>query len=185
MSTNVWRYAWPAVMCTPVFFDQKVNCNSQYFSLFPTTFTNSWTAVAQSFGYTCQLPIFNDYDAVSKDYESIFQERKASNLKYFLKFFTFPFIKCPLGCSTQLTDTNSVPFKHLLNYLFPKFTAFKSSKHQLRCLRNDFLTSMIHLKAFYSSPCLTVTSKGLVLVTCKYHVNVTRKNLVHLQTHLL
>ena len=183
MSQNVWKYAWASVLCTLFFFGKEINCNGEYlFTLFPATFTESWKTAATHVGFEDQynLPLFNDFNSVYNDFSKMIGQRKAKCIKYWLNFFTFPFIKCPVGCSVQLQSVGKISFKHLLNFLIPSFKAFKADKKKLTCMRSDFLRSVIHLDSFFSSPCVEVDVNGLNLLTCFQHENVTDKKFIHM-----
>ena len=183
MSQNVWKYAWASVLCTLFFFGKDYNCNGEYlFTLFPATFTESWKTAATHVGFENQycLPLFNDFNGVYQEFTKMMTQRKAKYIKYWLNFFTFPFIKCPVGCSVQLQSAGRISFKHLLNLLIPSFKAFKAEKKKLACIRSDFLRSVIHMESFFSSPCVEVDVNGLNLVTCIQHENVTDKKFIHM-----
>ena len=183
MFKNVWKYAWASVLCTLFFFGRNMNCNGEYlFTLFPASFTESWKTAANHVGFEHQnsLPVFNDFNCVFKNFTSIMSQRKAKLIKYWLNFFTFPFVKCPAGCSVQIHSTGRISFKHLLNLLFPAFKDFKANKKNLTCMRSDFLRSVIHLGSFFSSPCFEVDANGLNLVTCVQHEYITHKKFIHM-----
>ena len=183
MSKNVWKYAWASVLCTLFFFGSNLNCNGEYlFTLFPVSFTESWKTAANHVGFENQnsLPVFNDFNCVFGNFTSIMSQRKAKFIKYWLNFFTFPFVKCPAGCSVQINSTGRLSFKHLLNLLFPAFNNFKANKKKLTCMRSDFLRSVIHLGSFFSSPCLEIDANGLNLVTCIQHEYITHKKFIQM-----
>ena len=185
MHRSMWKFAWPSVLCSLMFFEDKVNSNGQYFySLLPLTLAQSWFTAAQVAGFfgVGNLPLFNDFDDILKNYNCVRGTTKAKTLKDTLNFLTFPFAKCPAGCSVQVSSYGSISFKHLLNKLFPLFTSFKSSKHILRGMRRDYLSAIIHLDQFLCSPCLTVNDDGLAIVTCPLHNTSIEKNFYHVPT---
>ena len=182
LSCRQWKYAWAAVLCTLLFFGSQLGCNGEYFfSLLPCTFSSSWQSAAVSAGFSDKsLPLFNDFTAIQHDFTVLIEQKKAKALKYGLNFFTFPFVKCPYGCSAQISAVGQITFKHMLNFLFPLFTAFKANRRRLRGMRQDFLAATLHLKFFMSSPCLAVDDNGLNLVTCSMHNNALNKSFIHI-----
>ena len=184
VSCRQWKYAWAAVLCTLLFFGSQLGCNGEYFfSLLPCTFSNSWQSASVSAGFNDKsLPLFNDFTDIQRDFTVLMDQKKAKALKYGSNFFTFPFVKCPYGCSAQISAVGRISFKHMLNFLFPLFTAFKANRRRLRGMRQDFLTGIFHLKLFMSSPCLAVDDDGLNLVTCSMHNNAINKSFIHVPT---
>ena len=118
LSCRQWKYAWAAVLCTLLFFGSQLGCNGEYFfSLLPCTFSNSWQSAAVSAGFNDKsLPLFNDILAIEYDFTVLIEQKKAKALKYGLNFFTFPFVKCPYGCSAQVSAVDQITFKHMLNF---------------------------------------------------------------------
>ena len=179
---NQWKFAWPSVLCSLMFRESMFMSNGEYFfSLLPSTITVSWSNAARSAGFHVNtgIPVFNDFDVINAECMQIKNVNKAFYLKNRLNFVTFPFAKCPVGCSVQLTSYSTISFKHILHFLFPSFTSFKASKIHLRGMRPDYLTAVIHLEHFCCSPCVTVNDNGLEIVTCALHENSIDKNVFH------
>ena len=178
-----WNHAWPSVLCTLFFSGDKYGCNGRYFfTLFPKSFTDSWAKVSCRFGY-CNLetlPLFEDYTLIKKQFDQLVMSHRGHDLKHNLNNFSFPFIKCPVGCNTLINETGKISFVHLLNYLFPNFKSFGANKNYLRSMREDWLNSTLHLDTFLSSPCLSVDENGLALVTCYMHNKKIDKQIVHM-----
>ena len=64
------------------------------------------------------------------------------------------------------------------------FTSFKAdSKKFLKGAREDFLKPLELLEKFKSSPCVLVSEKGLLLVTCSDHKNGVLLKYVHVPTN--
>ena len=149
---NQWKFAWPSVLCSLMFRESTFMSNGEYFfSLLPSSIAVSWSNAARSAGFNVKtgIPVFNDFDIINAECMQIKNVNKAFFLKNRLNFVTFPFAKCPVGCSVQLTSYSTISFKHLLHFLFPSFTSFKASKTYLRGMRPDYLTAVIHLEHFF------------------------------------
>ena len=179
----VWRNAWPAVLCTMIFSGAKYGCNGEYlFNLLPFSIAYSWLSVAKSSGFfiDSSLPLFNDFTLIENEFVYFMSQYRAEHLKKYFNFFTFPFVKCPAGCSALVKEADVISFKHLLNRWFPVFDGFHADGSKLTSMRKDYLSSVLHLDEFLSSPCLSVDEDGLNLRTCRLHGNSLPLKMFHL-----
>ena len=56
MTSNIWKYAWAAVMCTLFFFGDQFCCNGEYLlSILPITLSASWIKASQAAGFNIEI----------------------------------------------------------------------------------------------------------------------------------
>ena len=180
---RIWKYAWPSVLCTMIFFGVAFGCNGEYFfNMMPPTIAYSWLTLATSVGYNIDstVPLFNDFTVILNDFDNLMSQQRAQYLKKYFNYFTFPFVKCPAGCSSLIKEAGVISFKHLLNRLFPKFVSFRADASKLTSMRNDFLSAVLHLEQFLSSPCLSIDEDGLNVRTCGMHSGSLSLKMFHI-----
>ena len=177
------KFAWPAAICTLLFFPQRFDCNGEYFYLLLAVgLRQSWGKVATQVFHVHNPTdvLFHNFSVKYRQFRAIISEYRAHNLKYLYNDFAFPTIECPAGCAT-LINTSRLSFVHLLNYWFPKFISFGANKNKLRGMKKDFFQSTLHLETFVCAPHLEVNVEGLFLEVCDYHSDLS-KTLIHLPT---
>ena len=177
-----WAAAWPSVILDFLTgkYNGSVNCKP-FHKVLPRSIMQQYQHLLPQSTSGSEATVFDDLTSKLNDFNVLREGLSIEGVREAHNKYCFPEVRCPFGCTEFVGETGLVPFQYFLQKLDTRFK-FNSInwKHQLRCVRPDWLLQYIHNADFIIKPHLYFDSvKGLCISTCRFHNGGSSKQYVH------